>query len=291
GLVAASEGRAEHPSLRGEARDRSAGAGASAVGRVGRVGLFPALRADLYAPSGSGRRLALSPQVGANVAVTSALRLRASTGRAFRMPTLNDRFWAPGGNPDLRPESGWTADAGVAYARGALHAEATAFWTRTRDQIVWLPVTSDVFSPENVARTQARGLDATAGAARLVGPVLLDGGAAVSLLDARDRTSGFRLRYSPLWTAKLWGGLARGPLRLDVGARAVGARPTTASGSQPLPRHLVLDAHLRWTRRVGVGTVGAGLALDNLLDARYETVRSYPMPPRHVRLRLTLDTR
>ena len=26
------------------------------------------------------------------------------------MPTLNDRYWAPGGNPDLRPETAWSAD-------------------------------------------------------------------------------------------------------------------------------------------------------------------------------------
>jgi len=208
------------------------------------------------------------------------------------MPTLNDRFWTPGGNPGLRPETGWTVDSGVAWARGPLHAEATLFWTRARDLIVWSPGENPaVWSPENVARTQTRGLDATAGAARLVGPLLVDGGAAVTLLDARDRTTGFRLRYTPLWTTKLWAGLARGPLRLDIGARAVGARPTTASGSQPLPAHVVLDAQARWSRRVGVGVVGLGLALDNLLDVRYETVRSYPMPPRHARLRLTLDTR
>ena len=293
GLVAASEGRADHPSLQARARDRAVGAGLSAVGHAGRVALFPALRADVYAPSGSVRRAALSPQIGVNVAFTDALRVRASAGRAFRMPTLNDRFWTPGGNPDLRPESGWTADAGVAVARGALRAEATAFWTRTRDLIVWSPgaLGGDVWSPENVARARTRGLEATFGATRRLGPTGLDGGAALSLLDARDLTSGERIRYTPRWTARGWAGLARGPFRLDIGARAVGARPTTASGSQPLPAHVVLDAQARWTRRVGSAVLGVALALDNLADARYESVRSYPMPPRHARLRLTLDSR
>ena len=235
--------------------------------------------------------MALSPQAGVNVALTEALRLRASAGHAFRMPTLNDRFWTPGGNPGLRPESGWTADTGAAWARGALHAEATAFWTRTRDLIVWAPGPGGVWSPENVARARSLGLDATAGAARLAGLLLLDGGAALSLLDARDVGTGFRLRYTPRWTARAWAGVARGALRLDVGARAIGARPTTASGSQPLPASLVLDAQLRARRRTRAGVLGVGLSLDNLLDARTESVRSYPMPPRHARLRLTLDSR
>ena len=288
-LAAASEGRAWHPSLTGGARDRALGTGVSAVGRLGRVSLFPALRADLYAPDGAARRAALSPQIGANVALSAPLRLRASVGRAFRMPTLNDRFWAPGGNPDLRPERGVTADAGVAWQARRAHAEVTAFAARTRDLVVWMPRAGGVWSPENIARARTRGIDATAGASRLVRSVLVDGGAAVSLLDARDATTGFRLRYSPAWTARLWAGVARGALRVDVGARAVGARPTTASGSQPLPVHVVLGGHVRWTRRVGASLLGLGLALDNLTGARYESVRSYPMPPRNARLRLTLD--
>ncbi|HEX9950739.1 MAG TPA: TonB-dependent receptor, partial [Rubricoccaceae bacterium] len=288
-LATASESRAWHPSLTGGARDRALGAGVSAVGRVGRGTLFPALRADFYSPSNAARRVALSPQLGANVALSAPWRLRASAGRAFRMPTLNDRFWAPGGNPNLRPESGVTADAGVAWqARGA-HAEVTAFAARTRDLIVWTPGAGGVWSPENIARARTRGLDATAGAARLVRSVLIDGGAAVSLLDARDADTGFRLRYSPAWTARLWAGVARGAVRVDASARAVGARPTTASGSQPLPAHVVLGGQVRWTRRVGVSLLGLGVALDNLTDARYESVRSYPMPPRNARLRLTLD--
>jgi outer membrane cobalamin receptor len=289
GLAAASEGRAWHPSLVDGARDRAFGAGASAVGRAGRLTLFPALRADLYVPQGAARRAAISPQFGASVALGAPWRLRASAGRAFRMPTLNDRFWAPGGNPDLRPESGVTADAGVAWqARGA-HAEVTAFAARTRDLIVWMPGPGGVWSPENIARARTRGLDITAGAARLVRSTLVDGGAAVSLLDARDAETGFRLRYSPAWTARLWAGIARGAVRVDLSARAVGARPTTASGSQPLPAHLILGGQVRWSRRVGTALLGLGLTLDNLTDARYESVRSYPMPPRNARLRLTLD--
>lgn len=47
--------------------------------------------------------------------------LKASAARNYRYPTLNDLYFQPGGNPDLRPEQGWTFDAG-ASSRSAARA-------------------------------------------------------------------------------------------------------------------------------------------------------------------------
>ena len=30
----------------------------------------------------------------------------------YRLPGLNDLYWMPGGNPDLKPEYGYSAEAG-----------------------------------------------------------------------------------------------------------------------------------------------------------------------------------
>ena len=32
------------------------------------------------------------------------LTIRAQVARGYRVPTLNDRYWIPGGNPDVVPE-------------------------------------------------------------------------------------------------------------------------------------------------------------------------------------------
>ena len=282
-------GRGEHPSL-GDALDRFVGAALSAQGRAGRLGLFPSLRADLYVPEGAGRQLALSPQVGANLELASAVRLKASAARAFRMPTLNDRFWQPGGNPDLRPERAWSADAGLAWAGAATGAEVSAFATAAADQIVWAPTAAGVWSPANVDRTRTVGLEASAHAARPLAHASVELGALATVQRARDAGTDAPLRYVPAWTAKSWGGLAVGAVRADLGVRAVGRRYTTASASQPLPAYLVVDAQLTARRVVaGVG-LALSLAAENLTDARYEIVQSYPMPPRHARVRLTVQS-
>ena len=284
-------GTADHPSLDAAAADRHVGIALSGTQRWGRLTLFPVVRADVYAPAGGDRQRALSPQLGVNVALGPAVALKASAARAFRMPTLNDRFWRPGGNPDLRPETAWSADAGAVWSGPGLRAEGTVFGTAARDQIVWAPTGSGFWAPENVARTRVLGAEASVRGGRRAWGAALDGGALATLLDARDRDAREPLRYVPRWTLKAWGGAQAGPLRLGLGLRLVGARPTTTTGSQPLPAHAVLDAHLGVRQSVGAADVALALALDNLTDARYEIVRSYPMPPRHARLRLTVQTR
>ena len=294
GLNAAT-GVAEHPSLAETARDRALGLALAATQPVGAVTLFPAIRADLYAPAGGDRRLALAPQLGLNARLGESVRVKASAGRAFRMPTLNDRYWAPGGDLGLRPETAWNAEGGAVWVRPGIQAEATAFVTTARDQIVWAPTGLGYWAPENVARTRTLGVEGSLRAARMVvvgeRRLLADGGLLATLTEARDLDRDDRLRYVPRWTAKGWGSLAVGALRLGLDARAVGARPTTAGGGQPLPAHLVVGARVGARRDLGDARLGLDLSLDNLTDARYETVRSHVMPPRHVRLRLSLQAR
>ena len=288
-------GRAEHPSLASAATDRFAGAALAGRQQLGRVTLFPALRADLYAPDGARQRLAVAPQLGLNAELGGPWRLKASAARAFRMPTLNDRYWQPGGNPDLRPEAAWSADGGVVWSRGASQVEATAFATTARDQIVWSPTAAGYWAPQNVARTRSLGLEASAQTAH---PVRLAGhralatlGALATVLDARDLDVGQPLRYVPRGTAKAWAGLEAGGLALTLGARWTGARFTTASASLPLPATLVVDGQISARHTLGGADVTLGLVAENLTGLQYEVVRSYPMPPRHARLRLTLSPR
>ena len=72
----------------------------------------------------------VNPRLGLNLRLLqgSTLHLKASAGRSFRVPTFNDRFWQPGGKPDLNPERGWTYDLGLRLEHRYGQAEATVFF-------------------------------------------------------------------------------------------------------------------------------------------------------------------
>lgn len=308
--VTAGFGTAEHQSLNGHAREGRFGAYVSATGDYGRLLIFPALRADAYLrASGAERSVsAISPRLGLNYAPLAdrRFRLKASAGGAFRAPTFNDRFWrysdpnAPAGDPNLRPERGWTTDLGILFHHTIFRAEVTAFGSWLRDQIVWLPSPAGTYAPINIGRTVTRGVEGTLEMVHLpFGPVAASGGLTATYTDGRDRsnpessTYDQPLRYVPRYQVKgHLGGDVRISGRWSAGAsssvRYVSSRPITMDGSMYEPAYTVVDGSLRVSTTWNPVAVSLSLFVENLLDTDYAVLRGYPMPPRHGRVRIHL---
>lgn len=93
-----------------------------------------------------------------------ALTLKASASRNYRYPSLNDLYFMPGGNPDLRSERGWTYDCGFEFGASQNHLFSTAlsatwFDSHIDDWIIWLPTIKGFFSPRNMKSVHAYGIE------------------------------------------------------------------------------------------------------------------------------------
>ncbi|MBQ5617995.1 MAG: TonB-dependent receptor, partial [Alistipes sp.] len=74
-----------------------------------RVGVSAVLREELFGDTFSPLIPALF--VDGVISQRGNIMAKASLSRNYRFPTLNDLYFLPGGNPDLKPERGWTYDA------------------------------------------------------------------------------------------------------------------------------------------------------------------------------------
>ena len=130
-----------------------------------------------------------------------------------------------------------------------------------------------------------------------LGRVVLSADGLASRAAARDRTDPEATSYDqPLLYVpddQLKGGLALavGAVRLDLGAQHAGARATTTDGAAALPAYTVVSAGLSGAARLAGWRARLALRAENLTDAVYAVVPRYPMPPRHLRLSLTLHSR
>ncbi len=287
---------AQHPQLATAAREGHASLFASGSGRYGRLTVHPALRVDGYArPASNASAVAISPRLGLNWQVARAplVALKAQVGRAFRMPTLNDRYWQPGGNPQLAPERSWNTDVG-AYVRGGWYRmEVTAFANWRYNQIVWTPQPAGYWRPQNVQNVRALGLEASAelhwtpAASWSLRPRV-----AATYTNARDRSvrgrPGYntRLPFLPVTTIKPSLTVQWHRWALDLSSRYIGARPTGDGTREP---YLVTDAHLRWHTHIAQTRLGATLQLRNALNTQYTVADGHPMPPRHLRITVRLS--
>jgi outer membrane cobalamin receptor len=87
----------------------------------------------------SGGTQAFAPQLSGSLRIVSNLKLRASAGYGFRIPTYTDLYYsdpATSGNPNLKPESAWSGDGGADWALSArLSLSVTGFYSRQHDAI------------------------------------------------------------------------------------------------------------------------------------------------------------
>jgi len=108
-----------------------------------RWNLSAGLREELFS---GGLQSALAPHLAGSLRLTDQIKLRASGGYGFRLPTYTDLYYsdpATIGNPNLKPESAWSGEAG---ADGALSSRllisATGFYSRQHDAIDYVRAAS-----------------------------------------------------------------------------------------------------------------------------------------------------
>jgi len=65
-------------------------------------------------------------------------------------------------------------------------------------------------------------------------------------------------------------------------------RYTTSDNSEWLPASFIADLYLGSSVRAGMTVIRADIRINNILNARSESIRNYPLPLRYFNLRLTL---
>ena len=227
------------------------------------------------------------------------LLLLARGGQAVRVPTLYDLYFS---SPQrlfvraLAPEQ-VTADGSVGLrvdmptARWRADGELSLVMRNTRDAIVWFPG-NFAWSPANVGQERLRGMEARAGIS--AAPVALS--AWTTVYASTLHTGGLRIP-APYIPRVNGGALLQWRHRRTVvsgNARWQGARPYTAGPRNPafeLPAVVLFDAALARSFERGDMQTLMTLGLDNLTDARWQSVRGFPMPGRAWSLALTLQPR
>ena len=123
-------------SLGRHGRNQGAGYANASFRSLKRLSLAVGAREEIF----SGGDSVFSPSVAGAFTVTSALRLRASAGHGFRLPTYVDLYYsdpATIGNPALKPESSWSYEGGLDWSPtgGRMTLSAAGFRLNQKDVI------------------------------------------------------------------------------------------------------------------------------------------------------------
>jgi iron complex outermembrane receptor protein len=114
----------------------------------------------------SGGRAVFTPDVAASVWAHRRVKLRASIGRGFRLPTYVDLYYSDPstiGNPNLKPESAWSFDGGADwYVSARLAASLTVFHSIQTNAIDYVRAdASQLWQAENLNGLRFTGVEAS----------------------------------------------------------------------------------------------------------------------------------
>ena len=260
-----------------------------------RVGVSAVLREELFGNTFSPLIPALF--VDGVISQRGNIMAKASLSRNYRFPTLNDLYFLPGGNPDLRPERGWTYDAGLSFAVGrdgvySLSGSASWFDSYVSDWILWLPTTKGFFSPRNVKDVHAYGVELQSSLEVALSPSMqltLDGTYSWTPsinegepMSPADKSVGKQLPYVPEHTATLTGRLTWRSWSLLYKWNYYSKRYTMSSNdlslSGTLPTYFMNNVTLEKGLSFAWADLSLKLAVNNLFDEEYLSVLSRPMP-------------
>ena len=260
-----------------------------------RVGVSAVLREELFGDTFSPLIPALF--VDGVISQRGNIMAKASLSRNYRFPTLNDLYFLPGGNPDLKPERGWTYDAGLSFAVGrdgvySLSGSASWFDSYISDWILWLPTTKGFFSPRNVKDVHAYGVELQSSLEVALSPSMqltLDGTYSWTPsinegepMSPADKSVGKQLPYVPEHTATLTGRLTWRSWSLLYKWNYYSKRYTMSSNdlslSGTLPTYFMNNVTLEKGLSFAWADLSLKLAVNNLFDEEYLSVLSRPMP-------------
>ncbi|MDW8296527.1 MAG: TonB-dependent receptor [Raineya sp.] len=91
---------------------------------------------------------------------------KVQVSRGYRLPTLNSRYWQPGGNPNILPEHSWNYETGLVWERKTskitFQTEITGYAMQVRDWIIWQPTDQGFWSPQNLQNVLSKGFEISA---------------------------------------------------------------------------------------------------------------------------------
>lgn len=225
--------------------------------------------------------------------------VKASVGKGFKVPTLNDRFWNPGGNPDLLPEESMSGEIGLNWTKTGkinLSHGLTYYRMQVDNWIIWLPK-GNIWSPENIREVSNQGIEYSGKTDWNIGNWEWKADASYTFsnaistkgIDENDPSVGKQLPYTPKHQANGRIAAERQGFSAFLGTFFVGERSVTADNPRQMPGFQLWNLgfgyqNLKW----GKLNFPLSIQINNLFNTNYQVLYLRAMPGRSYQFNLSI---
>lgn len=232
--------------------------------------------------------LAPLPYIGWQQGIGSRLVLKAKVSREFRLPTLNDLYWSPGGNPELKPEEGWSQELGLTWRQKfkghQLKLTNSVFNRNIKNWILWAPSDLGFFwGANNIAKVWSYGLSSRLDYDFKKGKFVFNSNLSFNYtnstyqisLDLPKIEKGDQLFYTPKYQANGNVSLKLGEWSFRYQHLLIGE---TLGANDLIPRYHVGNIHLAYSFKQNNFSGKIFTSINNIYNQNYRVVERRAMP-------------
>ena len=209
--------------------------------------------------------------------------------KTYRAPSLNELYYDPGGQINLRPEEGWNADAQVGIIKKwtnhfGLKADQSFYYRNIKDWIIWYG--GAIWTPHNIARVRSVGGEThidfekscNRWKAHLGGQLHYGQSIVVESIAPNSGGLGNQIPNTPQLSWRIYGQWDWKNLSVGLNCSYTGLRYSTIDESEWVPEYCLLNGTLDYKMHVQKCPIALGINVNNLTNRQYQIVNGRPMP-------------
>jgi vitamin B12 transporter len=228
------------------------------------------------------------------------LSYTASAAKTYRLPSLNDLYWAQGGNSSLTPENGWKYEASFHLYQKYVNTKLIFYGQHINDWILWQPDQNvNYWTPSNLKKVMGYGVEYS-----LTTGILPNTKSFAAFIDAiysfskienqkainnTDASVGKQLIYTPLHKATMNAvGQYKG-FELTFETQFVGKVFTATDNSESLNPYWILNTSISKHFTFNKHKLAIMASLYNIANQTFYSVPLKPLPGRYFEISVKLN--
>lgn len=243
----------------------------------------------------------LKPDLSAGIEYTfipGKINLKGNFSKSSRIPTMNDLYWLPGGNPDLKNEYSLISEFIVELAGNIsesidISSSLSLYNNNITNMIRWVPGESALWKAENTGSARSYGFETSLSSIVKTGRLTTSFVAGYIYTRAYETgdeiTYKEQLIYVPLNTANTALSFQYGKLTASWRSLISGRRYTDANNDKYLNPYFINRFSLSLRHNPLWGVIDLAADVENIFNEEYQTMAYYPLPGRSFQFRINIQ--
>jgi len=223
--------------------------------------------------------------------------LKANISRNSKIPSMNDMYWIPGGNLDLKNEYAWIYELTYDMKRAlssqiSLVYDISMYLNTIKDMILWRPGAYTYWTADNIQNVNTLGVETSVS-------LLYKSDFITSVIDASytyakayetgTTSTGNQLLYIPEHMANCSLQVVYRKIHTSWISDLTGRRYISTDNLKYLPAYLINSISTGYKIKLKDNILDMNICVDNLFNVNYQSIAHFPLPGRSYSLRLLIQ--